>query len=339
MNIDTLHKDFSLKAHNTFGLKVKSKFYLPYSSEESLLRFLPEINEFKLKTLLMGEGSNLLFLSDFNGIILHSHIKGFEIVQESGDEVEVRVGAGVIWDDFVAWAVSQGYGRVENLSGIPGTIGASPVQNIGAYGVEAKDVITKVEGIELASGQKRSFTAEECQFGYRDSIFKHELKGKYAMSYVSFKLSKKPEFNLSYGHLDELLGKQPATLARVRQVIIEVRNSKIPDYKSLGNAGSFFKNPYLSIEDYEKLKTFYPSMPHYPINPKEVKVPAAWLIDHAGLKGFQHGGAAVHKDQALVIVNTGEASGQDIAELAAIIVNRVEDMYGISLEAEVNFIA
>lgn len=339
MNTDTLHRDYSLKAHNTFGIEVKAKYFLPYSSEETLLKFLPEINEFKLKTLMLGEGSNLLFLADFDGIILHSKVVGFEITKETDEHIFVRVGGGVIWDDFVAWAVNNNFGGIENLSIIPGTVGASPIQNIGAYGIEAKDLITQTEGIELSSGKKRIFSNADCQFTYRDSIFKKKLKDQYAMTHVTFKLSKKPEFNISYGNISTLLDGRAPNLKLIRQLISDVRNSKLPDHKTLGNAGSFFTNPFIPLEKYKALKQQFPEMPHYPVSDTEVKVPAGWLIDQCGLKGFQHQGAAVHKDQALVLINTGDATGQDIAELAGIIVNKVEDKYGISLVPEVNFIS
>ncbi len=338
MNNDTLYQNFDFKAYNTFGIDVKVNYFLPYSSEKTLLRFLPEINEFGLQPLMVGEGSNLLFLKNYDGIILYSQIKGIEIIEENESDVFVRVGAGEIWDDFVQWAVNNNYGGVENLSIIPGTVGASPVQNIGAYGVEAKDVIVKAETIELATKQKRTFTNEECQFAYRNSIFKNELKGQFAVTYVIFKLSKNPVFNLSYGNIDKLIGNRTPSLQLVREIICEVRNSKLPDYKILGNAGSFFTNPYVSKEKYDELLTQYPNMPHYPIDDTQVKVPAGWLIDQCGLKGFEHNGAAVHKDQALVIVNTGNATGMDVSELADIIIEKVREKYGIELKPEVNFI-
>ncbi len=336
---DTLHKDFQLKDYNTFSIEALAKYFLPYTSEKTLLKFLPEINEFQLETLMIGEGSNLLFLNHFDGIVLYSQIKGFEIVEENKDYIIVKVGGGVIWDDFVAWAVEKGYGGLENLSIIPGTVGASPIQNIGAYGVEVQDLIVETEGIELNTGKKRVFSNKECRFAYRDSIFKNELKGKYAMTYVTYRLSKHPEFNTTYGNISKLLDSRKPSLKLIRQVITEVRNSKLPDHKILGNAGSFFKNPYISIEQYDKLKKQYPEIPHYPINNTTVKVPAGWLIDQCGLKGKKHNGAAVHKDQALVLINIGDATGQDVAELAAIIVNQVEDKYGITLKPEVNFIS
>jgi len=335
---DKLQQNYSLKPHNTFGIDIKSNYFLSYTSEESLIKYLPEINEFNLSPLLVGEGSNLLFLKNYDGIILHPQIEGFEIIADAKNDVEVRIGAGVIWDDFVAWAVERNYGGIENLSNIPGTVGASPVQNIGAYGVEAQDVITRVEAIELTTGEKRIFSNKDCQFAYRDSIFKKELKGKYAVSYVSFKLNKEPEFNLSYGNIKTLLNGQEANLVNIRQVITDVRNSKLPDYKTLGNAGSFFTNPYINLEQYEILKAKFPNIPHYPVSDTVVKVPAGWLIDQCGLKGRQYKGAAVHKDQALVLINTGEACGLDIVELSHLVIEEVKAKFGIKLTPEVNII-
>ena len=338
MKNDTLYQNFDFKAYNTFGIDVKVNYFLPYSSEETLIRFLPEINEFGLQPLMVGEGSNLLFLKNYDGIVLYSQIKGFEIINENDDDVFVKVGSGVIWDNFVQWAVDNNYGGVENLSIIPGTVGASPVQNIGAYGVEAKDVIVSAETIELATTQKRIFTNEECNFAYRDSIFKNELKGQYAVTYVIFRLSKKPNYNLSYGNIEKHLDGRTPNLKLVREIICEVRNSKLPNHKILGNAGSFFTNPYVGKDSYEKLLEKFTNMPHYPINDDIVKVPAAWLIDNCRLKGFEHNGAAVHEDQALVLVNKGTAKGIDIVELSNIIIDKVKKKYGIELKPEVNYI-
>ena len=337
MNLDTLHKDYSLKTHNTFGIDVKANYFLPYSNEDTLLRFLPEINEFQLQPLIIGEGSNLLFLNDYKGIVLLPQIKGYELTSENENYVEVRVGSGVIWDDFVTWAVQKDYGGTENLSIIPGTVGASPVQNIGAYGVEAQDIITKVETIELATGRKCIFTNEECQFSYRNSIFKKALKGQYAVNYVTYRLSKNPEFNTSYGNINQLLGGRKPSLTLIRDVVSEVRNSKLPDHKTLGNAGSFFTNPYISKEHFEILRKKHPEMPGYETEGK-MKVPAGWLIDHAGLKGYKHKNAAVHDKQALVLINTGDATGNEILELSQLIIEKVEKCYQITLKPEVNII-
>lgn len=336
---NTLLSNHSLKAHNTFGLDIKSKHFLAYDSKEALIGLINEINALDLPILQIGEGSNLLFTKDYDGIALHSCIEGFETIKEDAEHIYVNVGGGVIWDDFVAWSVEKGYGGIENLSVIPGTVGASPVQNIGAYGVEAQDVIWKAEAVELNNGEKRTFSNEECQFAYRDSIFKNTLKGKYAITSVTFKLDKAPTFNLSYGNIEKLLEGKTASLENIRNVITEVRDSKLPDHKVLGNAGSFFKNPYIAKTQYDLLKEKYPNMPHYPISETEVKVPAGWLIDQAGLKGYQHKGAAVHKDQALVLVNNNNATGNDIVELAHIVIDRIKELFDIDLSPEVNVIS
>lgn len=335
---NTLLPNYSLKEHNTFGLEVKSKFFVAYDSESELIRLLDNINKLKLPILQIGEGSNLLFTRDFDGIALHSCIEGYQVVKETAEHVYINVGGGIIWDNFVEWCVNKGYGGIENLSVIPGTVGASPVQNIGAYGVEAQDVITEVETIELATGNKRTFSNQQCEFAYRHSIFKTELKGKYAVTSATYKLDKTPTFNLSYGNIEKLLRDTPPSLKSIRKVITEVRDSKLPNHKVIGNAGSFFKNPYISTSEFKALQKKFPNMPHYPINVEEVKVPAGWLIDQAGFKGKQHKGAAVHKDQALVLINNKQATGNDIVELARIIISKVEDLFGITLSPEVNII-
>lgn len=338
MNNDTLQKDFSLKAYNTFGIDVKTKYFLPYSKVETLEKFLPEINEFQLKPLMVGEGSNLLFTQDYGGIVLFSQIQFIKKIKENDQSVWIEAGAGLIWDNLVAWAVDHNYGGIENLSAIPGTVGASPVQNIGAYGVEAKDSIIEVNAIEISTGEKKTFSNEECTFDYRFSIFKGELKDQFIVTSVVYKLSKAPQFNLSYGNIQELLGEQTPSLSLIRQVITEVRDSKLPNHKELGNAGSFFTNPYISTEAYEAFQKQYPSMPGYKTSEGKVKVPAGWLIDHAGLKGYKHNKAAVHDKQALVLVNTGDATGQDIIELALYIIEKVKSLYNIELTPEVNII-
>ncbi len=331
-------QDYSLKSHNTFGIDVNTKYFLAYDSEEILENNLNKIRALNLPIINIGEGSNLLFIKDFDGIVLHSQIKGIKIIHESDDNVKVRVGGGVIWDEFVDWAVNNNMGGIENLSTIPGTVGASPVQNIGAYGVEAKDVIISAETIEISTGKRRIFTNKDCHFAYRDSIFKNELKGKYIVTYVTYQLSKNHHFKLDYGNINSLLNGQTPSIKLIRDIITEVRNSKLPDYKTLGNAGSFFTNPYIDKSQYHDLQKQFPSIPHYPISENKVKVPAGWLIDQCGLKGFEHKGAAVHKNQALVLINTGKATGNDVVELAQIVIAQVKDKFGITLSPEVNII-
>lgn len=331
------YKDYSLLGHNTFGMDVKAKRYVEYDSEEELRALIPTLEG---KVLHIGGGSNLLFKGDFDGTVLHSAIKGIQVYLGIGenDEVVVRVGAGEVWDDFVAWAVSNGYGGVENLSLIPGEVGASAVQNIGAYGVEAKDVIAKVEAIDLQSGAFRSFGVDECGYAYRQSIFKNELKGRYAITHVTYRLQKHPQLRLDYGNLLAVLsGKENITVEYVRQAIIDIRNAKLPDPKVLGNAGSFFMNPVVSREKFLALQKDYPQMPFYEVE-GGVKIPAGWMIDQCGWKGKSLGRAAVHDKQALVLVNLGGATSDEIVTLCETICRDVREKFGIDIHPEVNLI-
>jgi UDP-N-acetylmuramate dehydrogenase len=329
------YKDYSLLNHNTFGMDVKAKRYVEYDSEEELQALISTLEG---EVLHMGGGSNLLFKGDFAGTVLHSAIRGIEIVEEKGDEVLVRVGAGEVWDDFVAWAVAQGLGGVENLSLIPGEVGASAVQNIGAYGVEAKDVIALVEAVELQNGQKRVFGTLECDYAYRQSIFKKQLKGKYAITYVTYRLQKKPQLKLEYGNIKAVLGeKKDLTIADVRQAIIDIRNAKLPDPKVQGNAGSFFMNPVVSREKFLSIQKDYPNMPFYEVE-GGVKIPAGWMIDQCGWKGKSLGRAGVHDKQALVLVNLGGATSNEIITLCETICKDVYEKFGIEIHPEVNLI-
>ena len=337
--------DYSLLNHNTFGMDVKAKRYVEYDNEEELKVIIPTLSG---EVLHIGGGSNLLFKGDFDGTVLHSAIKGIEELsgtqlstfnfQFSTSEVLVRVGAGEVWDDFVAWAVDHGYGGVENLSLIPGEVGASAVQNIGAYGVEAKDVIALVEAMDLSNGQKRVFRTEECCYAYRQSIFKNELKGKYAITYVTYRLQKQPMLKLEYGNIRAVLGdREEVTIADVRQTIIDIRNAKLPDPKVQGNAGSFFMNPVVSREKFLSLQKDYPQMPYYEVE-GGVKIPAGWMIDQCGWKGKALGRAGVHDKQALVLVNLGGASSEEIITLCNTICKDVYDKFGIDIHPEVNLI-
>lgn len=342
-------QDYSLLNHNTFGMNVKARRYVEYDSEAELKDLIPTLSG---EVLHMGGGSNLLFQGDYAGTVLHSAIKGIEVVDETADEVLVRVGAGEVWDDFVAWAVAQGYGGVENLSLIPGEVGASAVQNIGAYGVEAKDVIALVEAIDLSNGQKRVFGTEECDYTYRQSIFKKQLKGKYAITYVTYRLQKQPQLKLDYGNLRAVLGENGQqttddgqqttdngrrTIGDVRQAIIDIRNAKLPDPKVQGNAGSFFMNPVVSREKFLSIQKDYPTMPYYEVE-GGVKIPAGWMIDQCGWKGKSLGRAGVHDKQALVLVNLGGATSDEIITLCNTICKDVHEKFGIDIHPEVNFI-
>lgn len=335
----TEYTDYSLLPHNTFRMDVKAARFMEYSSEEELTAFLAS-GGLTSPYLHIGGGSNLLFLSDYPGLVLHSSVKGVETVAETDERVELRVGSGVVWDDFVAYTVKKGFYGAENLSLIPGEVGASAVQNIGAYGVEAKDLVVSVDAVEAATGKKRRFTREECRYAYRDSIFKKELKGRYFVTYVTYRLSKLPVFHLDYGNVRAELekdGMEP-TLANVRRVIAAIRSNKLPDPKVTGNAGSFFMNPVVSQEQFDRLQAEYSEMPSYRLDGNRVKIPAGWLIERCGWKGKALGPAAVHDRQALVLVNRGGATGRDVLRLADEVARSVKERFGIEISPEVNLI-
>ena len=356
-----------MRIENTFGIESEAREVITYDSEQALLEALSLIHEkyIDLPILLVGCGSNLLFLSNYNGIVLKSNIKGFIVKQETEDDVLVEVGSGEICDEFIAQAIQRGWYGMENLSLIPGQVGAAAVQNIGAYGVEAQDVIEEVKGISLSDGSTRSWKRDDCKYGYRQSIFKEELWCKYAITRVTFRLSKHFEPKLQYGGLIKAIeeGKtlsnfplkgekhkvsplrgglegsgRALTAEQLRQIIIDIRRAKLPDPKEQGNAGSFFKNPIVSKEKAEQLLSLYPTMPNYPADEGKVKLAAGWLIEQAGWKGKSLGPAAVHDRQALVLVNKGGATGRDIQKLCEAVKKDVYERFGINLEPEVNFI-
>ncbi len=334
-----------MKIENTFGIEAQCRELITYDSEEALRQALAYIRrQYEgLPVLHIGCGSNLLFLNDYNGIVLKSGIKGVHLTDETESEVRVEVGAGEVCDDFIAQAIGHGWYGLENLSLIPGQIGAAAVQNIGAYGVEACNVIEEVRGISLKDGIARTWKKDECKYGYRQSIFKEELWGKYAITRVTFRLSKHFKPNLQYGGLTKAveqagLTEDTLTAEQLRQIIIDIRKAKLPDPKEQGNAGSFFKNPIVSKEKAEQLLTQYPAMPNYPAEEGKVKLAAGWLIEQAGWKGRSLGPAAVHDRQALVLVNKGGATGKDIQRLCEAITKDVNERFGIELSPEVNFI-
>ena len=333
-------KNYPLLSHNTFGMDVKASVFVEYDSVAELKTILSDNNYLSGQWLHIGGGSNLLFTGDYAGTVLHSAIRGYEVVDEDDREVKVRVGAGEVWDDFVAYAVGNGWYGAKNLSLIPGEVGASAVQNIGAYGAEAKDLIVKVETLAVETGTERVFSNEECRYAYRESIFKKELRGKYIVTYVTYRLSKQPVFNLEYGNVQGELAKRgcEVTLENVRNTIIAVREVKLPDPKVQGNAGSFFMNPMVPRARFEALQQQYPDMPHYDVDGDRVKIPAAWMIDRCGWKGKQVGRAGVHTKQALVLVNCGGATGDEVISLARQIQESVQQKFGISISPEVNFI-
>lgn len=331
----TIRDNCSLADRNTFGMDVRADSLIDWATTDELKNALQGI---KKPVLMIGGGSNLLFMGDFRGTVLHSTISTIEIIGSTDDHVHVKVGAGVVWDDFVAWCTVNGFWGVENLSAIPGEVGASAVQNIGAYGAEAKDVIDIVQTICLADGSERDFSNAECRYAYRQSIFKNELKGQYAVAYVIYSLSKVPQPKLGYGALEQEVERLGGpTLANIRQAVIAIRDSKLPDPKVLGNAGSFFMNPVISEAEFDAVKSSYPDVPSYPA-PGGIKVPAGWLIEKTGWKGRSLGPAAVYEKQALVLVNKGGATGADIKRLADTVIADVKEKFGITLSTEVNYI-
>ena len=323
-----------LKERHTFGMDVKADRLIEFANEDELKSALTGA----VKPLLfMGGGSNLLFLNNYSGTVLHSVIDNINIVAEDDNSVSVRVGSGVVWDDFVAYCVEKGWWGVENLSLIPGEVGASAVQNIGAYGVEVKDVLQSIEAISVDDLSKRIFTNAECNYAYRDSIFKKSLKGKYVITYVTYRLSKKANPNIGYGALKSVLAENPS-LKEIRDAIIAVRNSKLPDPKVYGNAGSFFMNPVIPMEQFVALQSRYPDIPSYPASDGYIKVPAGWLIEKSGWKGKSLGNAAVYEKQALVLINRGGATGMEVKHLADTVIADIKEIFGITLHAEVNYI-
>ncbi len=328
---------YSLLSHNTFGIDVSAARFLEYASVEELQQQIAQ-GAVTTPFLHIGGGSNLLFTKDYDGLILHSCIEGIEVTEEDERTVSVRVGAGVVWDDFVAYCVAHGWYGAENLSLIPGEVGAGAVQNIGAYGVEVKDLITAVETVNI-QGDQRVYSIEECGYAYRNSIFKRPENKSVFITYVRFRLSKEEYYTLDYGTIRQELGKYPElTLPVVRKVIIDIRESKLPDPKVMGNAGSFFMNPIVPKEKLLVLQQEYPQIPYYELADGQVKIPAGWMIDQCGWKGKSLGPAAVHDKQALVLVNRGGAKGSDIIALSDAVRASVREKFGIDIHPEVNFV-
>ncbi|WP_423127388.1 UDP-N-acetylmuramate dehydrogenase [Gaoshiqia sp. Z1-71] len=331
-------ENYSLKKYNTFGLDIKARYFFEFTEAEDLPLFLNSFEKWtELPLLFLGGGSNLLFVNDFEGLVIHAHVPGISRLREDRNQVWLEVGAGETWDDFVAYCVSQSFFGIENLSLIPGNVGAAPVQNIGAYGVEVQDFVVQVNGFDLQTFSEYAIPAEECRFAYRDSIFKNDLKGRFVVTSVVFCLDKFAGYKLGYGDLKAEVEKQGGeSLHHIRQAVIAIRESKLPDPGLLGNAGSFFKNPVVDQELAEKLKAAFPSMPVYPAGEGKSKLAAGWLIDQCGWKGFREGDTGVHEKQALVLVNYGNASGEDLYRLSVKIRESVHGRFGINLEPEVN---
>jgi UDP-N-acetylmuramate dehydrogenase len=335
-----VQENISLKPYNTFGVAVRSTFFAEVFSEQDLknLLSLPVVKQQRI--LILGGGSNLLFTKDFEGLAVKISIPGISSVVK-GNDVIVTAGAGVVWNDFVNYCVGSGFAGVENLTLIPGTVGASPIQNIGAYGVELKDVFNSCTAYEIATATSREFDFKDCRFGYRDSIFKHELKGKYIISSVSFKLSTEAKINMQYGAIQAELQNRnidEPTIADISRVVADIRVSKLPDPSTIGNAGSFFKNPVIEPSLFEEVLSKFPDVIHYPAPKSKVKLAAGWLIEQCGFKGKVVGQTGTWKNQALVLVNHGAATGQEVYSFSEEIINSVYIKFGVTLEREVNIL-
>ncbi len=330
----------SLKAFNTFGIDVTASEFVEIKSESELESILSKDSNKEL--FILSGGSNMLLTKNVDALVLHIAIKGINILEDFNEFVVVSVNAGENWHDFVQYCIKNDYGGLENLSLIPGYVGSAPIQNIGAYGVELKDTMVSCKAIEKATGEKHIFSNKDCKFGYRNSIFKNEVKGKYIITQVSFKLTKKDHvLNTSYGAITEALenkGVSKPTIKDVSEAVIAIRKSKLPDPEEIGNSGSFFKNPVISKNHFSKLQESHPDIPSYTINENNIKVPAGWLIEQCGFKGKRWNDAGVHKKQALVLVNYDNATGQEILELSKRIQKKIKEKFNINLETEVNII-
>lgn len=333
-----IEKNKSLLPYNTFRIDVKAKYFVEIERVEDLNELLKSEIFLSNKRFVLGGGSNLLLTKDFEGLVIRLGIKGIKVCEE-GDDVFVEAGAAEVWNDFVQYNVNKGYAGLENLSLIPGTVGASPIQNIGAYGVEMKDCFYSLEAFHLSSGTIKKFNKEECKFAYRESVFKSELKDQYIITSVVFKLSKSPQLKLHYGAIEEELKKRNITQPSIRDVadvVADIRVSKLPDPSTIGNSGSFFKNPIIDESSFQTIHQKFPDIVHYPATEGKVKLAAGWLIEQCGWKGKQIGNAGTWKNQALVIVNHGNASGKEIYDFSELIIQSVFERFGVSLEREVN---
>lgn len=336
-----VESNVDLKPYNTLNISARARYFASIESSDQLQDILRHPESSGLSIRIIGGGSNILFVDDYDGLVLHIAIKGREVIDETDDHVWLKVGAGENWHQTVRYCIDNGWGGIENLSLIPGTVGAAPIQNIGAYGVELAEVFEWLEGMDIEGRAMRRYEKEFCEFGYRDSIFKGELKGIVIVTQVVLKLSKNPKLNTSYGAIQSELTNRDITdptIEDISDVVIDIRNSKLPNPKTLGNAGSFFKNPVIDENRYQQITQQYPNAPGYPMEDGKVKVPAGWLIEEAGWKGKVVGNTGTYKQQALVIVNHGGATGDEILQLADDIQQSVEDLFGIALVPEVNII-
>lgn len=333
-------RNFSLKNHNSFGIDVRANRFISVENTDDLRTILRKT--YASEVFILGGGSNMLLTGDIKKTVIHIGIKGKEIISETEDQVLIRAAAGENWHEFVLWSLEQNYGGLENLSLIPGNVGTAPIQNIGAYGVELKDSFVSCHAMNIQTLEEREFSLEDCEFEYRNSVFKNQLKGQYIITSVNFRLTKKDHsLHTDYGSIKaelESSGIDSPTIRDISNAVISIRQSKLPDPARLGNSGSFFKNPVIPVKQFEKLQEKFPGVPSYHVSDEAIKVPAGWLIDKAGFKGYREGDAGVHSNQALVLVNYGEATGQEILALSEKIQREIKKKFGVQLEPEVNII-
>jgi len=330
-----VHQNYSLKKYNTFGIDATAKSFATFSSSDTLNELL-ESNKNSSEKMILGGGSNVLFTKDYNGLVLKNEITGMQIISEDDEFVYIKAGAGEVWHRFVLYCIKNNLGGVENLSLIPGNVGASPMQNIGAYGVEIKDVFYELEAFHIGEKIVKKFSPKECEFGYRESVFKKKYKDQFAILNVTYRLRKNPEFNITYGAIEEELKQmniEKLSVKAISDAVIRIRTSKLPDPKMIGNAGSFFKNPVIRKEELQDL-----NIPFYKVDENNFKIPAGWLIEQCGWKGFRKGDAGCYEKQALVLVNYGNATGKEIYNLSEVIKASVKEKFGIELEREVNIL-
>ncbi|WP_299454119.1 UDP-N-acetylmuramate dehydrogenase [uncultured Microscilla sp.] len=336
-----IQPEVSLKPHNTFGIDVKAQQFVEVHQLSDLQTLLKEQQQNPTPLLILGGGSNVLFTRDFEGLVVKIKLKGISLLREDDSNVWLEAAAGEVWHDLVMHCVQKGYGGIENLSLIPGTVGAAPMQNIGAYGVEIKQVLETVQAVERSTGVLKVFTNEECKFGYRESVFKNIYKDQFVITGIILKLSKKPAFNTSYGAIQEVLQTNQVkelSIQAISDAVCQIRSSKLPDPAKIGNAGSFFKNPTIPLAQFEQLKQAFPHIVGYPVANNQVKVPAGWLIEQSGWKGKRVGDIGVHTRQALVLVNYGGGEGSQIRQLSVDIQQSVLQKFGITIQPEINII-
>jgi len=334
-----INENFSLKPYNTFGIEARARFFNTFSSVEELEEYLMFYSQYSI--FILGAGSNILFTKDYDGAVLKNDLRGIELLHEDADYVYVKAGAGENWHQFVLHCINHNWAGIENLSLIPGNVGASPIQNIGAYGVELDDVFWSLEAFHLSERRIHTFTREDCEFGYRDSVFKGRYKDQFAILSVTFQLKKKPIFHTDYGAITqelEKMGVKELNIKAVSQAVINIRSSKLPDPQTIHNSGSFFKNPEISNEKYEELKLNFPDIIAYPLAKGTVKLAAGWMIEQCGWKGYRKGDAGCHARQALVLVNFGNAKGSEIYDLSEEILQSVNKKFAVLLEREVNIL-